>query len=75
MIIFGEDRKNEISGFFIIRGKEMPEAMSKDLADYDSYEWRRVDEQDPKIRELFNDYIAWDGELDGKSFNDGKIFK
>lgn len=74
MLIFGEDRKNEISGFFIIRGKEMPFDMTE-VPDYDSYEWRKVDTNDPKVRELYNDYIAWDGELGGKTLAEGKIFK
>lgn len=74
ILIFGEDDKNEISGFFVIRGKEMPDLM-KDVPDYDSYEWTRMDINDPKQRELFNDYLAWDGELEGKTLNQGKIFK
>lgn len=74
MIIFGEDRKNEIHGYFIFRGKEMP-AVMLDVADYESYEWTKVDTNDAKVRELFNDYIAWDGNLEGKTFNQGKIFK
>jgi elongation factor 1-gamma len=74
LLIFGEDKKNEIAGYFIFRGKEMPEAVI-DVPDYESYEWKKVDTEDPKTRELFNDYIAWDGNLEGKTFNQGKIFK
>ena len=74
MIIFGEDRKNEIHGMFIFRGKELPPQM-EDVADFDSYTWTRVDIADPKMKELFNDYLAWDGDLEGKAFNQGKIFK
>lgn len=74
VIIFGEDDKNEISGFFVIRGTEMPDVM-KEVPDYDCYEWTKVDITDPKQVELFNDYLAWEGELEGKTFNQGKIFK
>lgn len=74
VLIFGEDDKNEISGFFVFRGKEMPELM-KEVPDYDCYEWTQVDPTDAKQRELFDDYLAWEGALEGKSFNQGKIFK
>lgn len=74
VLIFGEDDKNEISGFFVVRGKDMPDMM-KEVPDYDSYEWTRMDINDPKQKELFNDYLAWEGELEGKTLNQGKIFK
>lgn len=74
VIISGEDDKNEIHGYFVIRGKEMP-ALMKEVPDYDCYEWSKIDINDKKHAELFNDYLAWDGDLEGKTFNQGKIFK
>lgn len=74
ILIFGEDNANEISGYLIFRGLEIPPEM-KDVADFDSYSFRRVDINDPKERALFEDYLAWDGELGGKKFAEGKTFK
>ena len=74
MLIFGEDDKNEISGFFVIRGTEMPELM-KEVPDYDCYTWTKMDIQDAKQVELFNDYLAWEGDFGGKTVNQGKTFK
>lgn len=73
-LIFGEDNKNEISGAIIFRGSEIPPEI-KVVADYDSYAWRRANLEDPAERELFEDYLAWDGKLNGKVVNQGKTFK
>ncbi|KAF0391228.1 EF1G-domain-containing protein [Gigaspora margarita] len=74
LVVLGEDNKNEIAGYFVIRGQEIPEEVT-DAADFESYEFKKVDHADPKERSCFEDYIAWDGHLDGKKFADGKIFK
>lgn len=74
VLIFGEDNANEVSGYLVFRGQEIPDLM-KDVADFDSFDFRRVDINDAKERELFNDYLAWDGELGGKKFAEGKTFK
>lgn len=75
VLIFGEDDNNEISGFFVFRGKDDIPDLMKEVPDFDSYEWTRMDINDKKQVELFNDYLAWEGDLEGKSFNQGKIFK
>jgi elongation factor 1-gamma len=74
VLIFGEDDKNEITGFFVIRGSEMPDLM-KDVPDFECYNWTKMDVEDKKQVELFNDYLAWEGELEGKTVNQGKTFK
>ncbi|KAI9019052.1 hypothetical protein DFJ74DRAFT_708251 [Hyaloraphidium curvatum] len=74
LIVFGEDGKNEIHGYFIIRGQEVPEIL-KDVPDYESYNFTKVDTTDPAVRKNWEDYIAWDGDLEGMKFADGKIFK
>jgi len=73
-LIFGEDNQNEISGAIIFRGQEIPPEI-KAVADYESYTWRRADMEDAAQRELFEDYLAWDGKLNGKVVNQGKTFK
>lgn len=74
MCVFGEDNDNLIAGMFIFRGPQLPEAV-KDVPDYDSYDFERVDTSSDAIRHEWNSYLAWDGVRDGKTFADGKIFK
>lgn len=74
LVVLGEDNANSISGYFVIRGQEIPEEVS-DAADYDSYNFQKVDHTDSAVKSSFEDFIAWDGHLDGKKFADGKIFK
>lgn len=74
MVILGEDNKNEITGFFMIRGQEIPPEVSE-AADFDSYTFVKVDPSDAAVREDYNAIIAWDEKIYGKVFADGKIFK
>lgn len=74
VLIFGEDNANEISGYLVLRGTEMPPEMI-DVPDYESFDFRRVNTEDAKEKALFEDYLAWDGELAGKKFAEGKTFK
>ncbi|TPX39016.1 hypothetical protein SeMB42_g06517 [Synchytrium endobioticum] len=74
LVVLGEDNQNEISGYFVVRGLEVP-AEIKEAADYESYEWIKVNTNDPSVREGFNAYIAWDEVIEGKKYADGKIFK
>lgn len=74
LVITGEANNSKISGYFVIRGQEVPEEVWE-CPDYDSYTFTKVDTSKPEVRESYNDYIAWEGpNLPGK-FADGKIFK
>lgn len=73
-LIFGEDDKNEISGCIIFRGQEIPPEI-KAVGDFASYEWTRMNLDDQKEVKLFNDYLAWEGDFNGKVVNQGKTFK
>ncbi|KAJ3055929.1 Elongation factor 1-gamma 1 [Rhizophlyctis rosea] len=74
LVVLGEDNNNAIQGYFVFRGHGVPAEVT-DAADYESYNFTRADDQDAKIREEFNAYIAWDETIEGKKFADGKIFK
>jgi len=74
LVVLGEDMANEIAGYFVIRGQDVPEEVT-DAADFESYEFKKVDHNDPAVRGDFEDFLAWDGHLRGKKFADGKIFK
>ncbi|KAG0280975.1 Elongation factor 1-gamma [Linnemannia exigua] len=75
LVVAGEDNANVITGYFIVRGvaEEMIEEIT-DAADYDSYNWVKVnvtDDEKKKIDQVF----AWEGTIDGKAIADGKAFK
>ena len=74
MCVFGEDNNNAISGMFIFRGPTLPEALNE-VADFESYVFEQVDSTDPSVRAEWENYLAWDGQLNGMNFADGKIFK
>ncbi|CAG8539117.1 3905_t:CDS:2 [Paraglomus brasilianum] len=74
LLVLGEDNNSEIAGYFVIRGQEIPEEVT-DAADFESYTFVKVDPKDPAVRKNFEDFIAWDGDFNGKAFGDGKIFK
>lgn len=74
LVVLGEDNANSIAGYFVIRGQEIPEEVT-DAADFESYTFQKVDHTNPTDKSSFEDYIAWDGYLDGKKYADGKIFK
>lgn len=74
LCVLGEDNANEISGYMVFRGLDIPAEM-RDTADFDSFEFKRVNIDDAHERDLIGDYFAWDGKFEGKKFADGKIFK
>uniref|UniRef100_A0A0R3RW80 eEF-1B gamma n=1 Tax=Elaeophora elaphi TaxID=1147741 RepID=A0A0R3RW80_9BILA len=82
--LFGTDNKSTISGIWIWRGHELAFKLSPDWqvslycrfkVDYESYDWRKLDPADEKTRKVVNEYLMWEGDFDGKTFNQGKIFK
>jgi elongation factor 1-gamma len=74
LVVLGEDNKNEIAGFFVVRGQQVPFEIT-DAADYDSYSFEKVDHTDEAIRTQIADYFAWEGNFGGKPCPDGKVFK
>jgi elongation factor 1-gamma len=76
MIIFGEDGDLEVSGCWMWRGQNIPEEMSE-CDDAEHFEWKKIDTEDPKVRELIGDFFAWDGNFGGRrlKFNQGKVYK
>ncbi|KAI3631252.1 hypothetical protein MIR68_010742 [Amoeboaphelidium protococcarum] len=82
MIVTGENNNNKISGMWIFRGQVVPEEVT-DAADYESYAFTKVNvggkvgalEISAEDKQLWDEYLAWEGaHLPGK-FADGKIFK
>ena len=71
MIVRGENNKNTISGYFVVRGQEVPFEIY-DAADYGSYDFQKIEPaQYEEKKEEFYKYLAWDFE----DCVDGKVFK
>jgi elongation factor 1-gamma len=76
MCVFGENNNNTIAGVWFWRGHELAFELSPDWkVDYDSYKWTKLSADDEKTKQLVNQYFLWEGEHNGKKFNQGKIFK
>jgi elongation factor 1-gamma len=76
MIVFGENNNNTISGVWMWRGQDLAFTLSEDLQiDYESYTWTKLDPNSPDTKKRVDEYLAWEGDFDGKKFNQGKIFK
>ncbi|CDH60277.1 elongation factor 1 gamma domain-containingprotein [Lichtheimia corymbifera JMRC:FSU:9682] len=71
MLVTGTNNNNAISGYFIIRGQEVPYEIY-DAADYPSYKFEKIEpSQYEEKKDEIEKYMAW--EVEG--FADGKIFK
>jgi len=76
MCVFGEDKNNTIAGIWVWRGHGLAFELQSDWqTDYDSYNWKKLNINDPETKELVNQFFLWDHEYKGKKFADGKIFK
>jgi elongation factor 1-gamma len=71
MIVRGENNNNSISGYFVVRGQEVPFEIY-DAADFSSYNFQKIEPaQYEEKKEEFFKYLAW--EFD--DCVDGKVFK
>jgi elongation factor 1-gamma len=69
--VLGEAKNSVISGVFITRGNDI--ILSVDCApDWESYEYKKLDLTNESDKKFFEDALAWDLELDGKKWADGK---
>jgi len=76
MCVFGENNNNTIAGVWMWRGHELAFKLQSDWqVDYESYIWKKLSPDDEKTKQLVNQYFLWEGEHNGKKFNQGKIFK
>ena len=71
MGVLGEPNNSVISGVFITRGDNI--GLALDCApDWESYEYKKLDLANDSDKKFFEDALAWDLELDGKKWADGK---
>ncbi|CAE6418326.1 unnamed protein product, partial [Rhizoctonia solani] len=72
--VCGEPNNSRISGAFVVRGQDYKPVL--DVApDWESYEYKKIDLSNAEDKAFFEAALAWDLEVDGKKWADGKNFK
>ncbi|KAI0341158.1 elongation factor 1-gamma [Trametopsis cervina] len=72
--VLGESNNSIISGTLIARGQDIKPVV--DVApDWESYEFKKLDLENSDDKAFFEAANAWDLEIDGKKWVDGKNFK
>jgi elongation factor 1-gamma len=69
--VLGTNNDSVISGALILRGQKV-EGVVDAAPDWESYSYSRIDFNDAKQKEFFEAALAWDLEIDGKKWTDGK---
>jgi elongation factor 1-gamma len=69
--VIGPDSTSAISGVFIARGQDIIPVVNV-APDFESYEYKRIDLENADDKKYFEAALAWDLELDGKTWQDGK---
>lgn len=72
--VLGESNNSIISGIFVLRGQEAEPVVSA-APDWESYEYKKLDLANEADKAFFEGACAWDLEVDGKKWVDGKNFK
>jgi elongation factor 1-gamma len=69
--VLGQNNNSVISGVFILRGQEFLPVL--DVApDWESYAFKKIELSNEEDKSFFEAALAWDLELDGKKWVDGK---
>jgi elongation factor 1-gamma len=71
MGVLGEANNSLISGALILRGQEA-EAVVNVAPDWESYTFSKLDLSNASEKAFFEAALAWDLEIDGKKWADGK---
>ncbi|KAK7684477.1 hypothetical protein QCA50_012424 [Cerrena zonata] len=72
--VLGTTNNSVISGVLTLRGQDVKPVV--DVApDWESYSYTKLDLENPQDKEFFEAALAWDLEIDGKKWVDGKNFK
>ncbi|OCH90125.1 elongation factor 1-gamma [Obba rivulosa] len=74
MGVLGETNNSIISGALIARGQDIKPVVEV-APDWESYEYKKLDLSNPEDKAFFEGALAWDLEIGGKKWVDGKNFK
>ncbi|KAJ7271198.1 hypothetical protein C8J57DRAFT_1321027 [Mycena rebaudengoi] len=72
--VLGTPNNSLISGAMIARGQDIISVVNV-APDWESYAFSKIDIADEKQKAFFEGALAWDLEIDGKKWVDGKNFK
>lgn len=73
--VYGEDKNSKIAGAIIIRGND-PQVVLGVAPDLESYAVTPLDPfNKAEDKKFFEENLAWEGEIDGLKFNQGKFLK
>ncbi|KAB5590883.1 Elongation factor 1-gamma [Ceratobasidium theobromae] len=72
--VLGAANDSVISGVFILRGLDFKPVISV-APDWESYEYKKIDLSNAEDKAFFEAALAWDLEIDGKKWADGKNYK
>jgi len=72
--VLGEANASIISGVLILRGQDVKPVVEV-APDFESYEYKRLDVANADDKGFFEAALAWDLEIGGKKWADGKNFK
>jgi len=76
MVVYGKNNDNTIAGVWFWKGQELAFPLNPDwTTDYESYEWKKLNPDDPATKTLVDNLFLWEGQVKGKEYADGKIFK
>ncbi|KAI0702824.1 elongation factor 1-gamma [Cerioporus squamosus] len=74
MGVLGATNDSIITGVLIARGQDIKPVVEV-APDWESYEYKRLDLNNPEDKAFFEAALAWDLEVNGKKWVDGKLFK
>ncbi|KAI6022936.1 hypothetical protein PISMIDRAFT_677455 [Pisolithus microcarpus 441] len=74
MGVLGAANDSIIAGVLILRGQDVKPVVEV-APDYESYDYRKLDLENSEDKAFFEGALAWDLEIDGKKWQDGKNFK
>jgi hypothetical protein len=69
--VLGETNASIIAGVFILRGQDA-NVVVQAAPDWESYTYNKLDLEEPEQKSFFEAALAWDLEIDGKKWADGK---
>ncbi|RDB17714.1 Elongation factor 1-gamma [Hypsizygus marmoreus] len=72
--VLGTNNDSVIAGVLILRGPDVKPVVEA-APDWESYEYKKLDLENEADKAYFEAALAWDLEIDGKKWADGKLFK
>ncbi|XP_072031901.1 LOW QUALITY PROTEIN: elongation factor 1-gamma-like [Amphiura filiformis] len=77
LCIFPEGpNKHGIQGVWFWRGQDLIFEKSDDWqVDYESYKWTKLDINSEDTKKKVQEYFSWEGDFNGKTVKDGKVYK